>query len=458
MVVEKKENTAKKKDAFAIMLASKKKVEAEEKAPAHKTPPSSLSQPALPQKAPDQKKRTRTKPKLPPKFESILQSVRSHSKQMADTFEYVKECTAKEKAREARRTDKTAPVTQKATTEKKGSTTSAMLAKHSAFLNQYHSSNRHIERSPAFYTNLSKPMGFMDIVASFDAREAEYRESNVQRVSTTIRTKIANKCVHFLPFDQKMLSVGPAVFYSSLCMDNDSCCMWCTGSLGGLVPLPVCRKYEDHTRSFYVTGQFCTPHCMLAYATKNNMVYNSRFMLAVVYQLSYKVEVKNAPSPFLLKKFGGTMTIDTFRASCATVKLDYTLVERPMVPFYSGVQETERTVTVVEDKWDNGDVREYILRHHENQIHPRSSFNPSKRFRVPRQPFGDKDFVIGMGRGRKRGNKVRPVDVVPITEQLKRSATELKAEREALGIDTQHLPQRKKVRTLMDFMKVEKKA
>lgn len=79
--------------------------------------------------------------------------------------------------------------------------------------------------------------------------------------------------------------------------------------------LPI--DYNPELQRFKVTGNFCSPNCVKSYAL-NSRIYSSKcYLIGHMYRKLFGAtyQIKPAPPLHSLKEYGGTLTIDEFRAN-----------------------------------------------------------------------------------------------------------------------------------------------
>lgn len=94
-------------------------------------------------------------------------------------------------------------------------------------------------------------------------------------------------------------------------------CWWCCHSFEG-TPLSMPYKYDDRRNKFYTAGNYCSWSCVKSHAIdKYGCTIGSRVCGNVVMMRKKMFNqigpVKPAPNRFVLKEFGGDMTIEEFR-------------------------------------------------------------------------------------------------------------------------------------------------
>ena len=120
-------------------------------------------------------------------------------------------------------------------------------------------------------------------------------------------------------------------------------CWWCCHEIpGDIFEFPY--KYTNNT--FYLCGQFCSWSCIKAHnINSRSYMVGARVDLISLYRLKTTGElnpITSAPPRFALKAFGGTLTIEEFRANKNGVK-----IWRPDDSFIKLVNVPRVTVGVV---------------------------------------------------------------------------------------------------------------
>ena len=115
---------------------------------------------------------------------------------------------------------------------------------------------------------------------------------------------------------------------------SDALCWYCCHGFTG-APLPMPVKYDDKRDIFHVTGIFCSWACMKSYNGEStsylkhaNANVITMFRKRCTGKLGVigcdrklKDHIVPAPPRILLKAFGGSMTIDEFRATSSAGKI-----------------------------------------------------------------------------------------------------------------------------------------
>ena len=120
-------------------------------------------------------------------------------------------------------------------------------------------------------------------------------------------------------------------------------CWWCTEPFS-TIPIPCPYDYDSMRRHYKVTGVFCSFNCCKAYYLDMHVKRYPRLeslvtsMAKEIFKLpSTAFPIYAAPPRQSLKKFGGFMTIEEFRAES---KIAINVIERPNVFTYRMLVET----------------------------------------------------------------------------------------------------------------------
>ena len=90
-------------------------------------------------------------------------------------------------------------------------------------------------------------------------------------------------------------------------------------------PLSMPYKYDDRTRKFYVCGQFCSWECIKSYNLHENKrnfgeIQNNVTLMRMRMYGGKPRGTRCAPSRYILKKFGGELTDDEYRAHVTSME------------------------------------------------------------------------------------------------------------------------------------------
>jgi hypothetical protein len=104
--------------------------------------------------------------------------------------------------------------------------------------------------------------------------------------------------------------------------ETDECCRLCTEPFEG-VPFGIPVRFDDKHNIYSCWGLFCSVHCALRYNKSFNRGGKTSLTDVWIRQLAieeFKVPknvIRAAPPVEMLKKFGGSLTIDEFRKHAA---------------------------------------------------------------------------------------------------------------------------------------------
>ena len=123
---------------------------------------------------------------------------------------------------------------------------------------------------------------------------------------------------------------------------NTSICHWCCHPIvSQKFGMPI--NFDSVHNIFHVYGQFCSLPCAAAYNASTHMgsdrmwdIHSWIQMMGQVYQ--HPLPVRPAPSRYVLKMFGGPLSIEEFRASHRTLSRTVVLNVPPLVSVQSQVE------------------------------------------------------------------------------------------------------------------------
>ena len=139
-----------------------------------------------------------------------------------------------------------------------------------------------------------------------------------------------------IPIAQKLKNLAIKLHSNDMNITKTDC-FWCTYNYDTPpVHIPKC-KIND---TYHVYGSFCCPECASAYLFKEQLDDSTLFeryhLLNYLYGAVYNYTKNFVPAPpphYLLTKFGGTLTIQDFRASLRTDKV-LMVVNKPLCAVY----------------------------------------------------------------------------------------------------------------------------
>ena len=131
---------------------------------------------------------------------------------------------------------------------------------------------------------------------------------------------------------------------------SNVCCWWCCHPFPG-PSLHYPYKYDDRRRHFSTTGYFCSWECIKSYAMDTagaragEVQMNIALMRKQANNNKY-ISTRPAPKRLALKMFGGTLSIEEFRASTSNVFVTMPW-ETHIIPIVASVASTlTRTLPV----------------------------------------------------------------------------------------------------------------
>ena len=133
-------------------------------------------------------------------------------------------------------------------------------------------------------------------------------------------------------------------------INSDVCCWWCSHVFDTL-PIGLPEKYYD--KKFHVIGNFCSFNCALSFnfSLNDHKIWDRMSLLYhmrnIVYLSMYPSrDVKKlddiivAPPRYMLKMYGGTLTIEEFREKSIVLKNQYRNVIPPIVSLTQIIEES----------------------------------------------------------------------------------------------------------------------
>lgn len=250
--------------------------------------------------------------------------------------------------------------------------------------------------------------------------DLEERKSRAKR-TRKIGRELDVKQTRYFPFFKESTK-NPRKFYTET---TDLCCMWCTLQING-VPYPMPYNFSVSMNVFYVGGQYCSYQCLLADSRKQKRSPITCHMIKTVYKVPFSViqTIKPAPSPYLLKKFGGVMEADEYRATLNMYEsISHREIRLPFIPISAGIEEVEKMKTTIYEYGDDEKVERVV----------NATLMPHKTFHMTQH---------------RKVQKSRYSSMPTLEEQIKASEAKLVLEK--------HRDEGKsKRKTLKDFMKIK---
>ncbi len=127
-------------------------------------------------------------------------------------------------------------------------------------------------------------------------------------------------------------------------------CWWCCHSFDG-EPLSMPYKHDEKRNKFDTSGNFCSWSCMKSFALDRHGITKGSIICGNIVMMRKKMynqlgNIKPAPNRFLLKEFGGDLTIEQFRSNQTIDKeKPREIVTKPVVdnviPFVSNTKKMD---------------------------------------------------------------------------------------------------------------------
>lgn len=112
---------------------------------------------------------------------------------------------------------------------------------------------------------------------------------------------------------------------------TDIKCWWCCHNFD-TVPLGMPVYYDHTVNKFSVRGIFCSFSCMLSYSNNTKGIKCKQYLINYLYKKLtgiIGINFKEAPHKYVLKEFGGHLSIEEFRNLSGEYKT-YKMIEYPM--------------------------------------------------------------------------------------------------------------------------------
>jgi len=122
-------------------------------------------------------------------------------------------------------------------------------------------------------------------------------------------------------------------------INNNSCCYWCCHSIeGNAYGMPY--NYDPINDTFFIVGSFCSLQCANAYNFSVNCGSDkvweiNSWIQMIAKRCGFQKLIRPAPSRYLLKMFGGTISIEEFREAHLNNDKTYILNIPPMIAISS---------------------------------------------------------------------------------------------------------------------------
>lgn len=129
------------------------------------------------------------------------------------------------------------------------------------------------------------------------------------------------------------------------------CCWWCTEKFE-TDPVFLPCKYDD--KGYYVYGVFCSFNCALAYNNNETHDFKKNERASLLHKLQEEMygesqKITEAPSRYVLKKYGGVITINQYRNNLIFNNKEYRVYVPPLLPVVPKIEEDYNDKTYVSD-------------------------------------------------------------------------------------------------------------
>jgi hypothetical protein len=173
------------------------------------------------------------------------------------------------------------------------------------------------------------------------------KEATIKKMSDELHKyreakEIFEDSIKYIPLDLKLISNNDGI--TEIKFNVKYACWWCTYDFENC-PFFIPDKIDKEV--FYVFGNFCSPSCAASY-NENMSDYRTQDRHTMIKMLACKIlnidnyDIKYAPPKEILEKYGGPMTIDTFREKNKLWSVNYKLLMPPMLPITSYFEERKK--------------------------------------------------------------------------------------------------------------------
>lgn len=160
--------------------------------------------------------------------------------------------------------------------------------------------------------------------------------STLKEIDGIVCPDFDNVDVLFTPNEIRYIEIE-----NSIPKKTNLCCWWCFHTFENK-PCFAPYKYSDKTNMFQIYGNFCSLSCVKAYLLDNPLYKMKDILLTFDFMVfkttGIRCKIKKAPERYLLKEFGGYLTIEEFRN--LDINRDIKIVKFPFIPIRTYTQET----------------------------------------------------------------------------------------------------------------------
>ena len=150
---------------------------------------------------------------------------------------------------------------------------------------------------------------------------SDFEDSDTETTTNKLKSskKIIEKNIKVMKFFKDSFDTG-----NEILMSKHRCyhCSYTFPNKPFFLPI----DYSPELNRYRVTGNFCSPNCVKAYAFNSKLYCNKVHLVSLMYRKLFGQDtiIKPAPPIQCLKDYGGTMSIEDFRLSFNT-KTEYKL-------------------------------------------------------------------------------------------------------------------------------------
>ena len=195
---------------------------------------------------------------------------------------------------------------------------------------------------------ITENLSTADDVTSKLINEIKKRDIIIKNLKDNLKSFKANQQDNFLNFNKDtkktLVNLGLITLNDNKLIIADKskfACWWCCYNFD-TYPVFIPEKYVNG--KYHVFGNFCSFSCVLAYNdTLNDYRKNIREgLIKKLYKDIFNTDcqIKAAGSREILEKFGGPVTIETYRDPKSVCSIDYKLTIPPQIPLLSYFEET----------------------------------------------------------------------------------------------------------------------
>lgn len=156
--------------------------------------------------------------------------------------------------------------------------------------------------------------------------------NNINDIKISEPAPYENIC-HFTN-DSENISYDNEYYQNNNFNKNNSLCFWCCHNIDNYYGMPY--NYDTINDTFYTSGSFCSLQCANAYNFSTNSGSDkvweiNSWIQMIARRFGINNIIRPAPSRYLLKMFGGNLTIDEFREAHINNDKTYILNIPPMI-------------------------------------------------------------------------------------------------------------------------------